>query len=610
MLCPPTGHGDFLLLSMPAWVKHPAFFLATVMTYYPLITLHSWLTKWETPFCLSAWGWAGLLAILIAVAGMAWAHKKGLAALPGTRTLWPVLLLAILYDVSGNLYAFVSPWQLPLSILLTISCLCLLWALMRRWALLLWLPFLILSLFQILGHLEYGSSINSLVVAETLEASQEEVFTYLTWGNILALSALLLLAVGYGLLQIPVMRGAGRRALLHLGLLTGGASLFFGALMPPHHQSATYYWPPTSAYALANAFIEAVSFNQATINQVENLPSPAEQPSALPTLKGNEGVVLVVHVGESIRADRMSLNGYERDTTPWLRRQTNLINFPTCISSMHDTCMAEIVIMTNGRRYVYDKTPGMQPTTGSVLELFQANGFDIYSFFGQRCAQQLKYDRVVRMLTRCSKQRFNAPGYPWTSVPQMKEVLRQNPRRNLVLFINNEGSHTPFNYFDEASAPFLPAKADFQHPAAHAEEINNAYDNTIHYTDEFFRRVAEELKGRPFVYLYISDHGEYLGHDGLWGRAALGEKHISYFATDGCRVGAFVLYSPEFRALNPHFDRALEQLEANSGMLIAHEHFFHTLLGLFGLQTPHYAETLDLCSPHPAPYDGPSPEER
>lgn len=595
---------------MPLWLKSLTVFLTANMAYYFIMAVSSWLAKWETPFCLSPWGMAGLAAIAAACIGMLWAAKKGRDVIPAARTLWLLLGLALLYDLSGNIYAFTVLWQLPISVFLTISCLCLLWALLRRWCLLLWLPFLILSLFQILGHLEYGSTINSLVVAETLEASSEEVFTYLTWGNFLALSALALLG-GFGAwLQVPLLRSCSRGALLNLGLLMGGLSLFLGALLPPHHQSRIYYWPATGAYALVDAFAEAFTINQATIEQAESLRSPAEQPSSLPTLKGDEGVVLVLHVGESIRADRMSLNGYERDTTPWLRQQSEfgLINFPTCISAAHDTCMAELVIMTNGRRSIEDKTPGMQPTTGSVLDLFHANGFGVYSFFGQRCGQQLKYDRVVRLLTHCSRERFNAPGYPWTSVPQMSGVLQEHPKENLLFFINNEGSHTPFNYFDKETAPFLPAAADFQHPAAHAAEINNAYDNTVHYTDEFFRRVAQELKGRPFVYLYISDHGEYLGHDGLWGRAALGEKKRSYNSTTGCMVAAFVLYSPEFAALHPHFAEALQNMQAHRELTIADEHVFHTLLGLFGLQSPHHAPQLDLCSPLVQPYTGEKPQ--
>jgi len=250
----------------------------------------------------------------------------------------------------------------------------------------------------------------------------------------------------------------------------------------------------------------------------------------------------------------------------------------------------------------------MLPKTGSVLELFTANGFEMYSFFGRRCAQKLKYDRVVLMLTRRSKQKFNAPGSPWTSVPQMQEVLQKVPAgQNLLFFVNNEGSHTPFEHYDRQNTPFVPAAVHFQNPAAQAVEVNNAYDSTIHYTDEYFRRVAETIGHRPFVYLYVSDHGEYLGHDGMWGRAALGEKHTRYHATAGCKVGMFVLYNEAFARLHPHFSEKLQQMRANAGLTVAHEHIFHTLLGLFKLETQHYDASLDLCSPSVRAYDGPQP---
>ena len=189
-------------------------------------------------------------------------------------------------------------------------------------------------------------------------------------------------------------------------------------------------------------------------------------------------------------------------------------------------------------------------------------------------------------------------------------LQQQEKGQNLVLFINNEGSHTPFGCYDLEHPPFTPTTPNFQNPAAQAEEVNNAYDNTVHYTDEFFRRVTALLKGRPFIYLYVSDHGEYLGHDGRWGRAFLGEYPYLYHTTEGCKVGMFALYSPEFAALHPHFAQAVNQLRANSRKTVAHEHIFHTLLGLFDFTTPYYDGSLDLTAPAALPYTGSQPPRR
>ena len=589
------------------WVKSRLLFLAVVLLVAAFMAWQGAYT-WRVDFEFPWWGYGAVALPLLAAGGMLLARRLKKDALPGAGALWVVLLLSLAVDSICNLYAYSTPWQLHLSVLMSMGVMLLLWAMLRSGAIVFWVLFLVLEMMQIVGYEQYGSRINSLVVAEIIETSWEEAQVYLTPVNLGLLVVAVILSVLFCWGLHRSLRRQQSLAMFNAACLFGGASLAFGLLVPPNKQKQDFYWPVPELPLLYAAASEALTINEATINQVESLASPAEQPSALRTLKGGEGVVLVVHVGESIRADRMSLNGYERDTTPWLRQQQNLINFPSCISAACDTCKAEIAILTDGRRDIMGAPPEMLPKTGSVLELFTANGFEMYSFFGRRCAQKLKYDRVVLMLTRRSKQKFNAPGSPWTSVPQMQEVLQKVPAgQNLLFFVNNEGSHTPFAHYDRQNTPFAPAAVHFQNPAAQAVEVNNAYDSTIHYTDEYFRRVAETIGQRPFVYLYVSDHGEYLGHDGMWGRAALGEQHSRYHSTAGCKVGMFVLYNEAFARLHPHFAEKLQQLRANAGLTVAHEHIFHTLLGLFQLETPHYDSSLDLSSPSVRPYDGPQP---
>ncbi|MBR5878704.1 MAG: sulfatase-like hydrolase/transferase [Akkermansia sp.] len=589
------------------WVKSHAFFLILLVVAAACMSwkgMYTWRVDFEFPW----WGYLAIALPLLGAGGMLLARHLKKQVLPRVWVLWVVLLLSFAVDSVCNLFAYSTPWQLHLSVLMTMGCMLLLWAVFRASAIAFWVIFLVLEIMQICSYQQYGSRINSLVVAETIEASWEEALAYMTPINLgtLALSFVLSLLFCWAIKR--TLRKEPSLALFNGACIFCGTSLLLGLLVPPNKQKQDFYWPAPEIPLLYSAASEALTINEATINQVESLSSPAEQPSKLHTLRGGEGVVFVLHIGESIRADRMSLNGYERDTTPWLRQQRNLVNFPTCISAACDTCQAQIAILTNGRRDIYEKRPGYVPTTGSVLDLFHANGFEMYSFFGRRCAQKLKYDRVVLVLSRKSREKFNAPGSPWTAVPQMQQVLQNTPKgQNLLFFVNNEGSHTPFEHFDRENTPFAPAATHFQNPAAQAVEVNNAYDSSIHYTDEFFRRVAELLGNRPFVYVYVSDHGEYLGHDGMWGRAALGEQHISYHSTDGCKVGMFVLYNDAFASLNPHFASALQQLRANSSHIVAHEHIFHTVLGLFKLETPHYDSSLDLTSPSAQSYDGPKP---
>lgn len=592
---------------MLRWVKSRVFFFAV------LLLVSAWMAwmgayTWRCDFEFTWWSWGVLILPLLAGGGMLLARLCSKPLLPASYALWGVLLLSVPVDCICNFFAYSVPWQFHVSVLMTMGCMLLLWAVFRAGAIAFWVMFLVLEIMQICSFLQYGSRINSLVVAETIEASWDDALAYMTPLNLgtLGLSFVLSVLFCWGMRKLLCRQHS--LSLFNAACLFGGASLAFGLLVPPNKQKQELYWPVPEVPLLYHAASEALTINEATINQVESLTSPTAQPSSLNTLCGGEGVVLVVHVGESIRADRMSLNGYERDTTPWLRQQQSVINFPDCISAACDTCQAQIALLTDARRDIHEKRPEMLPKTGSVLDLFVEHGFEMYSFFGRRCAQKLKYDRVVLMLTHRSRQKFNAPGSPWTAVPQMQQVLQSVPRgQNLLFFVNNEGSHTPFEHYDRKNPPFAPAASHFQDPASQALEVNNAYDSTVHYTDEFVRRVVTAIQDRPFIYFYVSDHGEYLGHDGMWGRAALGEQHISYHSTTGCRVGMFVLYNEAFEKLHPHFAPALQQLRTNASLCVAHEHLFHTLLGMFRVQSPFYNASLDLTAPAAQPYTGPKP---
>ena len=595
--------------------SHLAFFAAVlIISIGPVLCLiNTWqIEAAEAPGIISITTGlcSALAAALLLGGGVYYTRRRGGRALLPPARLWGLLALAVACICTGHLYAFADWRPLPLSLFLTMGSLCLTWGLLGRYALVFWWPYFILELAQIAGYLEYGSRINSLVLAETFEASGEEALAYLTTGNICIALAATLGSTLLCRLMARLLRGQARLTLLNTAMLWLALTGLLASLLPGRYQKPEYFWPVAETYLLQQACSEAIFHNQATIEQAESLPSPTLQPSSLHTLKGGEGVVLVLHIGESVRADRMSLNGYERDTTPWLRRQSRLINFPHCISAACDTCQAQIAILTDARRDIYETDPAMQPHTGSVLDLFEAHGFRLYSFFGKRNATHLKYDLVVRLLTRRSAERFHAPGSPWTAVPQMADVLRRTgDKQNTLLFINNEGSHTPFYHYDHENPPFTPIGSNFAYPSSHAQEVNNAYDATVLYTDEFVHRVVRLLQGRPWVYIYISDHGEYLGHDGIWGRAGLGESKRSYHSTSGSRVGMFILSSPEFEQLHPHFAAALQQLQAHSSLLVGQEHIFHTLLGLFDLRTPHYNPALDLTTPTVQPYSGPAPAE-
>lgn len=369
--------------------------------------------------------------------------------------------------------------------------------------------------------------------------------------------------------------------------------------------------PIAGAQAFFKAAQGATERNEHMAELMRTLTSPASKPSSLDTLQGNEGAVCILHIGESVRADRLSINGWKNDTTPWLREQSNLINFPDCISLAGDTCNAFIAILTDARCNVTEsQRQDLMPTCGSLLDLFAANRFHCYSFWGVGAFNDKlakKFTNLALSVTRSAEQNYQCNEEPWEQVEQIAACVSRK-KGNLFLMINNEGSHMPFHRYNEKNPPFRPTspQAFYNNPKHNPEErekADNAYDNTIHYTDEYIRRLVSVFQGRPFVYIYVGDHGEYIGHDNMWMRGTV-SKPADYYASSGCRVPFFILISPELVALHPHFREAMEQLRGHTSLLTSHEHIFHTLLGFFGINSPYYNPELDLCSPQVEPYRG------
>ena len=96
-----------------------------------------------------------------------------------------------------------------------------------------------------------------------------------------------------------------------------------------------------------------------------------------------------------------------------------------------------------------------------------------------------------------------------------------------------------------------------------------------------------------------------MGDHGYWQRS---QVPFSQFHQHEPSKVPFIIYaSPELEAAHPHFKTALEQLRKNQHISTAHEHVFHTILGIMSIETPYYDQKLDLSTDAVAPYTGPHP---
>lgn len=586
--------------------------LLAVALLLPLCANYSVYTPYRLPSAASWWG--SLITLIASGAFIIFNRKKGWLTLPTPGKLAALLGMAFFLTLITCPFTYSESELFFHSAAAFVCVVVTFWLILRGFSFILLIPLMVIGMLEAGSYIQYKSMLNSMILMEALECSKEEFMVYITPRNVtLIIVGLAVIGVSSYMLN-RLLRSIPKRALLGTVLCTGCIFYMMYPFVPNSCTTLSKVGINGAFKRTTQSYRDMKQAAKADAQLMAALPSPADKPSSLSTLQGNEGCIIVMHIGESVRADRVHFNGYQRNTTPYLSTVPNLISWKRCIAASGLTVTSLHVLLTNGRRAeggIYgEPADELRATCGSVLDLYKANGFDVHCFLGALNTQSIRGDRALRALTKAAKKRYFTGGDVMDSPEQIKQCLQNNNKQNLLLFINNEGSHLPFRMYNRDEPPFTPSAPILQPSSEHEESVRNAYDNTIHYTDSFIQRVLQALEGRPYVYLYVSDHGEYLGdYGGTWGRARVGAEKGFFHSTQAAAVAAFAICSPEFEALNPQFAQAVQQLKNSASMMIGHEHYFHTLLGLIGLQSPYYKPELDLCSPDAKPYSGPAPSD-
>jgi lipid A ethanolaminephosphotransferase len=170
--------------------------------------------------------------------------------------------------------------------------------------------------------------------------------------------------------------------------------------------------------------------------------------------------------------------------------------------------------------------------------------------------------------------------------------LIDKSQRDLLIVLHQKGSHGPAYYkrVPERFRRFTPVCSDSELKHCSKDEIVNAYDNTILYTDYFLSRVLGILKeraSRDTALLYLSDHGESLGENNLY---LHGTPYL--FAPEEQTHVPFLLWLSETYAQDFAIDS--QCLRQKAGGDYSHDNLFHSLLGMLEITTADYDASLDI----------------
>jgi lipid A ethanolaminephosphotransferase len=328
-------------------------------------------------------------------------------------------------------------------------------------------------------------------------------------------------------------------------------------------------------------------------------------------------VLLVFVMGETARADRFAFNGYSRDTNRYTR-PLGVVNFPEVASCGTSTAESLPCLFSRFDRDNFSHAKAAQnETVFLTLKRLGVNVFWRDNSTG--CKDVCDPAHFEQLAANDDAELCDSTGCFDEILLQDIDRIVTDDSRDQFIVLHQRGSHGPAYHTDTPvwSKDFLP-ECDLPNLRnCDRELINNAYDNTIVYTDYFLSRVVGMLKNFEdrfdVAMLYVSDHGESLGEKGLY----LHGLPYAIAPAEQTRVPMLFWASADFYAsegLRPDCLRR-EALAATS-----HDALFHTLLPLFDVSTPAYDAALDLfagcredeatrlAAPQRAPESAASPE--
>jgi lipid A ethanolaminephosphotransferase len=307
-------------------------------------------------------------------------------------------------------------------------------------------------------------------------------------------------------------------------------------------------------------------------------------------LNNNKKTIGIMVVGETARADRFSLNGYKKETNENLKKK-GVISFKNTLSCGTATAYSvPCMFFLNGEK---NYTQSKAKNQSNVLDVLTVAGVrTIWVNNNSSCKNVC--NRIERLdLIKSSGGEDKNTNFDEILLDATNKILKDY-KGNILIVLHTMGSHGPRYYkrYPEKFAKFKPFCNNDTPQNCSRDDLNNAFDNTIVYTDYVLSKLIDILKDKKdyntFMF-YASDHGESLGENGIYLHGL--PKSI---APKEQRNFAMVLWLSDQIVKNKNINIAKTKSLVNKEL--NHDYLPHTLLNLFSVQSSVNKKDLSLIN--------------
>lgn len=291
------------------------------------------------------------------------------------------------------------------------------------------------------------------------------------------------------------------------------------------------------------------------------------------TIKDNEKSVVVLVIGESARSQNFSLYGYDKNTNPLLSKTKNLYHFNATSCATYTTAGVKGILEHTRTDDLYEILPNY----------LYRNNVDVVwrtTNWGEPPVHIKDYHNKDVLMANCKGEGCN---YDEILLTGLKEQIASSKKNKVLIILHTSTSHGPTysKKYPSRFEIFKPVCNSVELGNCSHQELINAYDNTIVYTDYILYNIIEDLKQLKeykSTMLFVSDHGESLGEKNLYMHGV----PLSLAPKEQYEIPFIVWVS----------DNSSKQLKPNK--ILSQNHVFHSVLNFLGIQSPIYDEKMNI----------------
>ncbi|ENM5825065.1 phosphoethanolamine transferase [Vibrio metoecus] len=459
---------------------------------------------------------------------------------------------------------------------------------------------IISSILSFVGF-QYGTIVDRDMLVNVLETNSSEASSYLTVYSVLWFVFLGVLPALW-LLFTPIRKETGVWRFLGKKGLSMLVSLLAVALI------AALYYQNYSSVGRNNSYLKKMiiptHFIYSSVGLVKQryftepmvykmIGTDAQQKTTATDSSVQKPTLVFFVLGETARVQNYQYFGYPRDTNAYTQ-PFQPIFFKDVASCGTATAISVPCMFSNMTRDNFDRNQA--DNQDNVLDILQRAGISLLWKENDGGDKGVAKNIPLKELARDKREGF-CDGDTCYDIAMLEnldqEIADQNGNR--MIFMHIIGSHGPtyFKRYPKEMAVYQPdcPRADIENCSV--EQIVNTYDNTIRYTDYVLAQLMSKLESLQKDYntalIYVSDHGESLGENGMF----LHGMPYNLAPDYQTQVPLLVWMSQGF-SQSKGID--MDCLRSKTHLPYSHGNLFHSLLGVMDVSTEAYDTSLDLFS--------------